>query len=178
MTGKSICIVCAAALLAACNAQEADNRANTVVPSAETHNAATAAAPLTGDQALAAAKEREEHMEAFGDATKKVHNELKSSSPEIATIQKAAAQINSLAPNLLTWFPKGTAEGVGKSRAKAEIWDKAEDFAIKAHDFQTAANQFNVAAQSGDLGEIRTTFDALGKSCKACHDLYRAPKKD
>jgi len=49
---------------------------------------------------------------------------------------------------------------------------------LKAHDFNRAAQDFNVAATSGDLSQINTTFDALGKTCKACHDLYRAPKKD
>jgi cytochrome c556 len=49
---------------------------------------------------------------------------------------------------------------------------------LKAHDFNQAAQTFNLAATSGDLSQINASFEALGKSCKACHDLYRAPKKD
>jgi cytochrome c556 len=138
---------------------------------------AVAAAPLSGNQALAVAKARETHMKAFGDATKVIYNNLQSSSPDIGAIQQQAARIDALAPKLLTWFPAGTAVGVGESRAKPEIWQKPEDFAIKAHDFQTAAQQFEVAAKTGDVGQIKPAFQALGKSCKACHDPYRAPEK-
>ncbi|HWI76898.1 MAG TPA: cytochrome c [Sphingomicrobium sp.] len=177
MVAKTAYALCAIALLAGCKAQEPANQANTVIPSAETQNTASAA-PLTKDQALALMKEREHHMEAFGDETKKVGNALKASTPDVAAIQQSSAKINALAPKLLSWFPAGTGPEVGKTRAKAEIWQKAEDFALKAHDFETAANQFDVAAKSGDLSQINATFGALGKSCKACHDLYRAPKKD
>ena len=176
MFGKAVFALCAVALVGGCKQQAASNQANAVMPSAETQNTASAA-PLAKDQALALMKEREHHMEAFGDATKKIGNTLKASTPDAATIRQSAAAINALAPKLLSWFPAGTGPDVGKTRAKAEIWQKPEDFALKAHDFEQAAMQFNVAATSGDLTQINTTFDALGKSCKACHDLYRAPEK-
>jgi cytochrome c556 len=167
------------ALLASCNQQQSPkNQINEAIPSAETRNSANAAAPLSGEQALAAIKQREDHMDSFGDETKKIGKALKSQSPDVAAIRQSAAKIADLAPRLLTWFPNGTAVGVGKSRAKPEIWQKPEDFALKAHDLEQAAMQFNVAAKSGDLGQINATFEALGKACKACHDLYRAPKKD
>lgn len=178
MVGKSLYALCAIALLAGCKAQDQSNQAaagNTLVQSAETR---TASAPLTRDQALAAMKDREHHMEALGDETKKVNNALKATPPDLATIQQSAAKIAELAPKLQSWFPEGTGPDVGKTRAKAELWQKAEDFTLKAHDFEQAATEFNVAAKSGDMAQINTTFDALGKTCKACHDLYRAPKKD
>lgn len=178
MTGKALYALSALALIAGCKAQEPASQGNGVIASAETHNAAAAAANLTPDQALAVTKEREEHMEAFGDATKKIGNELKTSAPDVAAIQQSAAKIADLAPKLQSWFAPGTAEGVGKSRAKAEIWQKAEDFTLKSQDFDKAAQEFKVAADRGDLTEIKASFEALGKSCKACHDLYRAPKKD
>ena len=177
MTGKSAVAVMAFALLAGCKAQQDANQANSAAASAETRNAA-AAAPLSNDQALALMKERHEHMEAFGDATKKASNALKSSSPDVKAIRDSATRIEALAPRLLSWFPQGTGPEAGKTRAKAEIWQKPEDFALKAQDFGRAAKEFDVAAKRGDLGQINTTFDALGKTCKACHDLYRAPKKD
>ena len=177
MVAKTAYALCAIALLAGCKAQEPANQANMVIPSAETQNAASAA-PLTRDQALALMKEREHHMDAFGDATKKAGNSLKASSPNATPVREAAAAIDALAPKLLSWFPRGTGPDVGKTRAKPEIWQKPEDFALKAHDFEQAAMQFDVAAKSGDLTQITATFDALGKSCKACHDIYRAPKKD
>ncbi|MGN6155927.1 MAG: c-type cytochrome [Sphingomicrobium sp.] len=177
MVAKTAYALCAILLLAGCKGQEPANQANEVIPSAETQNTASAA-PLTKDQALALMKEREHHMDAFGDAMKKAGNALKASSPDATPVREAAAEIDGLAPKLESWFPTGTGPDVGKTRAKPEIWQKPEDFALKAHDFEQAAMLFNVAAKSGDLNRITATFDALGKSCKACHDLYRAPKKD
>lgn len=177
MIGKTACALTAIALLAGCKAQtSADNQSNEVIPAAETHNSANAA-PLAKDQALPLMKQRQDHMGALGDATKKAHNALAASSPDLGAVRDAAAKIDALAPKLLSWFPAGTGPDVGKTRAKAEIWHKPEDFAVKANDFKTAASQFDVAAKSGDIGQINTTFAALGKSCKACHDSYRAPEK-
>jgi cytochrome c556 len=176
MLSKTAYALCAVALLAGCKAQEPAKDANTVAPPVETRNTASAA-PLTKDQALALMKEREHHMETFGKATKTIHNALQASTPDAAPIRQSAATIAELAPKLQSWFPAGTGPDVGKTRAKPEIWQKQEDFALKAHDFERAAEDFNFAAISGDLGRITTTFDALGKTCKACHDLYRAPEK-
>lgn len=177
MASKFTCLLFATVLLAGCNQKPAENQAKSVIPSAETHNAASEAAPLSKDQALALMKERHENMESLGKAMKAAGGELKGSSPNLDTIRKSAATFADLAPKLQGWFPTGTGPDVGKTRAKPEIWQKPEDFTLKSHDFEQAANQFQVAAQSGDIGQINTTFDALGKSCKACHDLYRAPEK-
>ena len=174
---KTVYALCAIALLAGCKAQSDTNQANAVVPSAETQNTAAAAGPVTKEQALTLMKQRHEAMEAIGDATKKANNALKASTPDLAAIRDSAAKINTLAPKVQSLFPAGSGPDVGKTRAKAEIWQKPEDFALKAHDFVTAANQFDVAAKSGDIAQIKMTFEALGKSCKACHDLYRAPEK-
>lgn len=173
---KSAYAFCAIALLAGCKAQPGANQANAVAPSAEAQNTA-AATPLTRDQALAVMKQRHDAMDGLGDATKKAHNALEASTPDIAVIRDSAAKMNAVAPKVLSLFPAGTGPDVGKTRAKPEIWQKSEDFALKAHDFQTAAEEFNFAAISGDLNRINATFAALGKSCKACHDLYRAPEK-
>jgi cytochrome c556 len=138
---------------------------------------AVTAAPLARPQALAVMKQRHGHMETFGDATKVIYTNLQSGSPDVAAIRNASGKINALAPRLLTWFPAGTGPDVGKTRAKAEIWQKPEDFALKARDFAVAAKQFDVAARGGDVGEIKTAFKSLGGACKACHDPYRAPEK-
>lgn len=178
MFAKSVTALTALLLVAGCKAEDRSGSAkgnNSVVQSAETR---TAAGPLSREQALAHMKERHEHMESLGDATKAVNSQLKSSTPDLAVIRKSADTIARLAPDLQSWFPDGTGPDVGKTRAKAEIWQKPEDFALKAGDFRQAAQEFQVAAQSGDLDRIRSEFADLGKSCKGCHELYRAPKKD
>ena len=176
MNSKTLTLLCGIALLAACKQQPDTNVANSVTPSAETRNAA-ASAPLSHDQALALMKERHEGMEKIGKATKVAGQQLKLSSPDMNAIRQSAATIADLASKAQSWFPQGTGPDIGKTRAKAEIWQKPEDFVLKAHDFETAAQQFDAAAKSGDLAQVKSTFAALGKSCKACHDLYRAPEK-
>lgn len=171
--------VCAAALAAGCSDQNASNEAqpsNELMQSAETRTAA--AGPLSREQALALMDKRHEDMEALGDETKRISNQLKSPSPDVAAMRQSAARILQLAPELDSWFPEGTGPDVGKTRAKAEIWQKRQDFTTKADDFVRAAQNFDSAAKSGDLGQIQASFASLGKTCKACHDPYRAPKKD
>jgi cytochrome c556 len=179
MTGKAVYALCAVALVAGCRAEEQSNEArasNNLIQSAETRTAA--AGPLSREQALALMEERHEGMEDIGDETKKISNQLKSSSPDVGAIRESAAKIAELAPKAQTWFPEGTGPDIGKTRAKAEIWQRPEDFAAKARDFDKAAQEFNTVAQTGDLDRIKASFATLGKSCKACHDSYRAPEDD
>ena len=180
MTGKAAYALCAIALVAGCRAQEEESNqaqaSNNLIRSAETRTGA--AGPLSREQALALMHDRHEKMESLGDETKKISNQLKSSSPDVAAIRQSAARILKLAPDIPSWFPQGTGPNVGKTHAKAEIWQKPQDFATKSNDFVRAAEDFDSAAKSGDLGQIQASFVALGKSCKACHDPYRRPEKD
>ena len=174
---RTACIALGAIVLLSCSASQsnqANAASNSVSASAE---ARTPAPPkLTHDQALALIKQRNDNMKAMGDAAGKVGKSFQSGNPDLNVIRQAAAQIASLAPKVRSWFPAGTGPDVGKTRAKAEIWQKPEDFVLKAHDFNQAAMDFNDAAKLGDMNRIKVTFGAMGKSCKACHDLYRAPE--
>ena len=131
-------------------------------------------APLEKEAALAMMKERHENYEEIGDAMKLLGRELKADQPDLAKVREAAGTINTLAPQVPGWFPAGTGPDVGKTDALAEIWQKPDDFAAKAKDFRAAAAAFNAAAQGNDVVAIRAAHGNLGKSCKACHDLYRA----
>ena len=174
-----------ATALAGCR-QQADGPANDSVvsanapapvePNGNTANAVLGAA-VSGDQAKALMEERHEGMENIGDAFKAVNAQLKGSSPDVAAIQREAATIATLAEKSVGWFPPGTGPDVGKTRAKAGIWQKPQDFAAKDDAFQTAARAFKAAADSGDVAAIKAQAGELGKACKACHDPYRAPEK-
>ena len=131
------------------------------------------AAPLQKEQALALMKQRHEDYEKIGDAMKVISRELKTEHPNLGQVRTGAATIAELAPKVPSWFPAGTGPDVGKTEARAEIWQKPEDFAAKAQEFQNAALAFSGAAQGTDLGAIRAAQANLGKSCKGCHDLYR-----
>jgi len=175
--------VTAAVLTTACQEQAAepanDLAGNTAVaPSDATAGKANAVLgpAIAGGQAKTLMHERHEGMEAIGDAFKLVNREMKGGSPDLAAIRKGAAAIADGAGKSSGWFPPGTGPDVGKTRAKAEIWQKPEDFAAKDKTFETAAIAFKAAADSGDLNAIKAQAGELGKACKACHDPYRAPE--
>ena len=168
-------------LLAACGSSgdgngtlaEANSSGNDAAAAVENRIEQSAATPLQKEQALALMKKRHENYERIGDAMKVITRELKAESPDLAQVRQNAATVAQLAPQVPGWFPAGTGPDVGKTEARAEIWQKPEDFAAKARGFNEAAQAFNTAAQGNDVAAIRAAHANLGKSCKACHDLYR-----
>ena len=179
---RSVAIAFALAALAACD-QQAPVANNAAAPAANAAaaNAAGAAplgaAPATKEAALKLMHDRHEGMEDIGDAFKLVSRELKGDSPDLAKVREGAGTIARLAPQATGWFPPGTGPDVGKTRAKAEIWQEPADFAAKAKEFDQRAQAFNAAVQGIDLTAIRAAHAELGKSCKGCHDDYRSEKK-
>ncbi len=168
-------------LLAACGSSgdgngtlaEANSSGNEAAAAVENKIEQSPATPLQKEQALALMKQRHENYEKIGDAMKAVSRELKGQNPDLGKVRAGAATIAQLAPQVPTWFPAGTGPDVGKTEARAEIWRKPEDFAAKARSFREAAAAFQAAAQGSDLAAIRSAHGDLGKSSKACHDLYR-----
>lgn len=174
-------LVAGVALLAGCGqpaetdpalagANASGNAASDVV---ENRADATVAEPIAREEAIALMEARHENYERIGDAMKGITRELRADAPDAAEIREQAALIASLAPEVRTWFPAGTGPDVGKTEARAAIWENPQDFAAKVQAFERQAQAFNAAAQSGDVAAIRTAHGDLGKSCKACHDLYR-----
>ena len=175
---KSVLIgIATVSLLGACRQPETSNTAsadNASAPAAPQAPAAPAA-PVTPEQAQALFHERHEGMEAIGKANKTIKQALESASPDLAAIKTAAARTDELAQKSSGWFPPGTGQSVlPKTRALPAIWEKPEDFAAKDRDFAEAAAALKAAADSGDVNAIKSRFADLGKTCKACHDTYRA----
>lgn len=175
----------AAALLAGCS-EAADDQAaanlpnKPVFPVTDDDPAAVtpaAAAPASKAEALKLMHERHEGMEDIGDAFKLLGREMKSDAPDLAAVRSASATVARLAPEVSGWFPPGTGPDVGKTRAKPAIWEKPEDFAAKTRAFQAAALAFDRTAKGDDAAAIKASFGEVGKTCKACHDPYRAEKK-
>ena len=184
MTRTLLAATAAFALLAGCGEGARDDSpagaTNAAAPAPS--NAATPAgaqtfptAAVTGEQAKKVMHDRHENYEEFGDAMKALARDLKSDSPDLAAVRKNAGVFTELGPQMLSWFPPGSGPEAGKTDAKAEIWQKPDDFTAKARAFNAAATAFQATAQGNDIAAIRAAHGNLGKSCKACHDLYRAP---
>jgi len=71
-----------------------------------------------------------------------------------------------------TVFPEGS--GVGESEALPAIWEEPDDFRAALDKFVTAADGMAAAAESGDPSKLGPAIQALGGSCKNCHDNFRA----
>ena len=166
------------ALLAGCGDRDAarNSQAN-VGNTAQVSKVGPLGAPLSGDEAKELMHERHEGMEDIGDGLKALKGALEASTPDLATVRKEAAEMAKVAPEVSGWFPPGTGPETGKTHAKPEIWQKPDDFAAKIRSFQQAAQKLNATAQGDDVAATKAAFGDLGKSCKACHDPYRRPKK-
>jgi cytochrome c556 len=73
--------------------------------------------------------------------------------------------------DLLAGFPLDS-EGED-SDALPDIWLDFEDFQQKYKDMQVASNDLSEVAGGGDMTKIKPAFEALGKTCKACHRAYK-----
>ena len=182
-------VTCAAVLaLSACGGPEtsqANNSQANISNAAQPENSAVATAVTNTPQSVSGAKakqvmhERHEGMETIGKQTKAIKRELEGGSPDLGKVRVAAGKIAELAAKSSGWFPAGTGPDVGKTGAKPEIWQtqNQQDFASKTSDFQKAAQALNTDASGSDVNAIKARFAAMGKTCKSCHDKYRAEMK-
>lgn len=135
--------------------------------------AASAAFAQPDKEALV--KERHHHFHEIGGAFKGVLDEFKKPDPSAAEIAKYTAVIDTLAPQVPSWFPAGTGPADGlKTQALAAIWQKPDEFKKDAAAFAAAAHTINVAAQAGKLDAVRADIAPLGATCKSCHETFRA----
>jgi cytochrome c556 len=129
------------------------------------------ATPLQKEQALALMKERHDGYEQIGKAMRQAKQAIDSG--DAAAVRAPADQLAQLAPQAIGWFAPGTGPDVGKTEARAEIWQQRADFDAGMKNFQNAAVTFQQAAQGGDLQRIKAAHADLGKTCKSCHDRFR-----
>lgn len=78
--------------------------------------------------------------------------------------------------NIPALFPRGTESGAD-TRAREEIWTKREQFEKSAKDTHEKAAAFTKAVAANDVGQMRSAFEALDKSCSACHREFRKRKQ-
>ncbi len=136
--------------------------------------AVIAAASAAAADVASVIQARQGHFKEIGKAAKAMGEQLKSSSPSVAVIQASVKQIDALAPQLPSWFPAGSGPTAGvKTQAEAEIWTKPDEFKRDATAFADAAHKLDVVAAGGDLSAIRTQAQAMGQTCKTCHEAFR-----
>lgn len=119
---------------------------------------------------------REKTMKAMGAGMKAASDFVKGDK-DLDDLKKAAAGLAAAAAkNPADVFPKGTQAGVGDSKAKPELWaewSKAEGYWAA---LAPGAAKLIVAAEAGDKAAVGAAAQALGASCKSCHEAYRIKK--
>lgn len=118
---------------------------------------------------------RQANYKNIGRANKAINDELRKSAPSMAVIQQNAAVLDALAPRVPLWFPKGTGPEAGvKTAALPVIWQRIPEFKADAAKFANAAHILRAAAAAGDVNRVRAATAALGQTCRACHETFRA----
>lgn len=73
----------------------------------------------------------------------------------------------------LPWagFVEGTDKG--DTKAKPEIWKEMDKFKEGSDKMVAEMQKLVAATRTGNLDNIKASFNATSGSCKACHDNYR-----
>ena len=90
-------------------------------------------------------------------------------------VAAAAEEIALLSAAIPYLSPKGSA--FGKTRIKAEVWSRFDDYSKIARDSAQIARDVAKAAQEKDKSAVLKTFSALSDSCTQCHKPYRKKKR-
>jgi cytochrome c556 len=118
---------------------------------------------------------RQAHMKQVGKAFKAINDQLHAATPDAAVVAANSRALADLAPQVPSWFPRGSGLEAGiKTAAKAEIWAQPDDFKAKAAALAVAtANLAAVAAHSSDVATLTPAVRQVGGACKACHTTYK-----
>lgn len=104
------------------------------------------------------------HMSSMGTILKnQVHME------DLVFHARGLAGLADIAPEV---FPEGS--DTEKSKALPAVWENPEEFGKAMDRFIDAAEGMVTAAANEDMSEIIPAIQALGGSCKGCHDDFQA----
>jgi cytochrome c556 len=117
---------------------------------------------------------RQSALRDIGAAFKGISDQFKKSPPSLPLIRQYAGQIEELSRHQKLWFPPGTGpESDIETKAKPLIWKQSADFKAGQTAMGEQAAKLVKVAGTEDVAAIRTQWQALGKTCKSCHDKYR-----
>jgi cytochrome c556 len=121
-------------------------------------------------------KKRKAFMEANYDDLKAIKRAVEQK--DYATVELKAKDIMGRMDHLVDYFPKGSI--TDKSRAKAEIWEKWDEFSKLPVKVKDVADSLAKAAAAKDEARVQSQFKALGPespfrsgACYECHKDFR-----
>lgn len=120
-------------------------------------------------------KTRRDTMKRQGADFKAIQNFVKGEGDQ-AEAEKAIADLESIAPKIVTLFPPGTGMDAfpGKTGAKPDIWKEWDKFKLIPVQLQSLEQQLAAAIKTGDKAAVGAQLANTGKNgCGACHTNYR-----
>ena len=120
-----------------------------------------------------AVKYRQSAFALIGNHMSRINGQLKSGRPDMQEVRSSAELVQLLAPLPFEAFTPGS-DMVSQSKARPEIWKDTAKVKDLAEKMQAEVAKLAVAAKGGDAKAIQAQVGAVGQSCKACHDDYRA----
>ena len=117
-------------------------------------------------------EKRQKLMKGNSEAAKAIKSGAEAK--DYATVEAKAKDIMGNAEKIPGLFPQGST--AGKTKARAEIWEKSDDFAKKAKGLGKAASELADAAKGGDGATVDVKVKALSDACGGCHKAFRAEK--
>ena len=90
------------------------------------------------------------------------------------TVEAKAKDLMGTAEQIPSAFPKDSLKG--KTKAKAEIWEKNEGFVKHAKALGKSSSELASAAKAKNDAEMGVKLKAIGDTCNSCHKEYRADK--
>jgi len=136
--------------------------------------AAGAGSSALAQDPAALVDQRQAEMKKLGGAMKTISQFVKGEAGTVDEVRKAATVLAEVHGGMDKLWWEGTAEGVGDSEAKANIWTEREKFnaAMEASEVQSA--ELVTVAAAGDKAAIGQQLGKVGAACKACHQDYKA----
>jgi cytochrome c556 len=117
---------------------------------------------------------RQSALRDIGGAFKGIADEFKKSAPSLPVIRQYARQIDELSKQQKYWFPAGSGpESDIETAAKPEIWQQPGPFKAGQVEFAEQAAKLMKISAGSDVAAIKAQWQAVGKTCKGCHERFR-----
>ena len=125
------------------------------------------------DPRLGAIEQRQAEMKRLGASMKLLVGFSKGETVDTAKVKAAGKTVRGVSQRLHRFWPKGTMAGVGKSKARPEIWSDQAAFRRRIAELRIAAIEMDRATASADPARVGLALGPLGGSCRSCHTSFQ-----
>ncbi|MGI9408862.1 MAG: c-type cytochrome [Hyphomicrobiaceae bacterium] len=134
-----------------------------------------ASAALAHKGAKGIVGERMMMMKHMGDGMKNLSHMVTGKAPFKANrVESIATMLKTHAEKIPSQFPKGSLQK--PTEALPVIWEKWDEFKTQAEALAKLAIELEGSATTGQAASL-AVFAKIGKSCSACHEVFRLKKE-